>query len=295
MNIKIVGKNGYLGQLVAHDLINNNHQVSGIDRPILYGENTLLQEAIRGCDVVINLAGAPILQAWTRKNKEKIYNSRVSVTQYIVKAINALPLEQRPKRFIQASAIGIYTPGEAHNEWSTHLATDFLGKLVKDWEGALETLHYSVEKTIFRLGLVLGEESKIISRLKPLFHWGLGAQLGHGKQAFPFVHERDLSRAFVAAVEDRLPSSVYNLVAPETINNKTFTHTFAKQMKKKALFTIPPFVLRLQLGKAAQLLLESPEISSAKIIADGFDFQFPTLEETMADLMSTTKMIIAVD
>ncbi|MDA3852887.1 MAG: TIGR01777 family oxidoreductase [Bacteroidales bacterium] len=295
MKVKISGKNVYLGQLVSQELVNNGHSVSGIERQLLYGDNALLQESIRNCDVLINIAGAPILQPWTPRNKEKIYNSRVRVTQQMVRAINALPLKERPKRFIQTSAIGIYTPGETHSELSTRFASSYLGKLVVDWEDALENLHYSVEKTVFRLGLVLGKESKIIQLLSPLFRLGLGAKLGSGTQAFPFIHERDLTRAFLAAAEGVLPASVYNLVAPENTNNKEFSLALAAQLGKKARLTVPAFVLRLQLGRASQLLLESPQASAAKISKTGFHFQFPSLKETLEDLMPTTKMIAVLD
>lgn len=295
MIVKIAGNNGYLGRLVAQELKNNTHSVSGIERQLLYGDNALLQKEISGCDVLINIAGAPILQPWTRKNKEKIYNSRVRVTQHIVKAINALPLDKRPKRFIQTSAVGIYTPGVTHSELSTNYSSSYLGKLTSDWEDAMETLHYSVEKTIFRLGLVIGKESKIIKRLTPIFRLGLGAKLGSGYQAFPFIHERDLSRAFLMASEGRLSASVYNLVAPENIDNTTFTLALANVLGKKAIFTVPSLALRLQLGKASQLLLESPQANADKIRSAGLDFQFPTIKESLEDVMTTTKMIAVVD
>jgi len=295
MKIKIAGNSGYLGQLITQELIDKGHQVSGIERQLLYGDIKVLQQEISGSDIMINIAGAPILQAWTAKNKESIYNSRVRVTQQIVKAINALPLEQRPKHFIQTSAIGIYKPGELHSELSTNFSTSYLGKLVCDWEGAMDTLHYSVEKTIFRLGLVLGQESKIIKRLSPLFRLGLGATIGSGTQAFPFIHERDLTRAFLAVIEGTLAPSTYNLVAPENIDNKAFSIALAKQLGRKIYFKIPALVLKLQLGQASQLLLESPQASADKIMEANFDFQFPTIEESLKDIMSVTRMIAVVD
>lgn len=291
MKVRIVGIRGYLGQIVSEELISNGHKVSGIKRQLLYGDNKLLQKEISGCDVLINIAGAPILQAWTEKNKEKIYNSRVRVTQHIVKAINALPLGQRPKRFIQTSAVGIYRSGETHSELSQDFANTFLGKLAVDWEAALDTLHYSVEKTVFRLGLVLGARSTIIKRLAPIFKLGLGARIASGKQAFPFVHERDISRAFLVASEGKLAPSKYNLVAPHQIDNSAFTQAMAKQLGKKAIFSVPAFALRLQLGKAAQLLLESPQVEAEKIQEAGFEFLYPNIDSALHEVLTPTKMI----
>lgn len=295
MIVKIAGSHGYLGQIVSEELRKKGHTVTGIERSSLYGDNKWLQEKISGCDVLINIAGAPILRLWTRKNKEKIYNSRVHVTQYIVKAINALPLEERPKRFIQTSAVGLYTSGETHSELSTHFDASFLGKLVQDWEGALDTLHYSVEKTVFRLGLVVGKESQLIKRLLPVFKLGLGAKIGNGSQAFPFIHERDLTQAYLAASEGHLPFATYNLVAPENISNKDFTLALAAQVKKKAHFTVPPLVLKMQLGNAAQLLLKSPQVDSEKIVQAGFEFIYPSIKEALEEVTTTTRMIAVLD
>lgn len=294
MKVKIVGHHGYLGKIVSEELKKNGHQVSGIERRLLYGDNTLLQREIKGCEILINIAGAPILQPWTQKNKEKIYNSRVRVTQHIVKAINALPLLERPKRLIQTSAVGIYSPGKTHSELSQDFAKTFLGKLVVDWEEALETLHYSVEKIIFRLGIVLGENSKIIKRLSPLFRIGLGAKIGNGAQAFPFVHERDLCNAFLAASERTLAPAVYNLVAPQPIDNKDFTQSMAKQYNKKALFTVPAFALKIQLGKASQLLLESPQVEPERITEAGFEFLYPSIDDSLKDILTPSKMLAVV-
>lgn len=291
MIVKIVGYNGYLGRLISKELREHKHEVFGIRRELLYGDNILLQNEIRRCDIVINVAGANIMQRWTSQNKVKIYNSRVRVTQQIVKAINALPLKERPKRFIQTSAIGKYTPGVTHTELSTDFATDFLGRLVNDWEAPLGMLHYSVEKTIFRLGLVLGKQSKIIKYLSPLFRLGLGAKISNGNQPFPFIHEYDLKKAFLLACEGTIPSSVYNLVAPESISNKEFTQALAAQVKRRYHFTVPAFSLRFILGGVAKLLLISPSVDSSKISETAYVFRYPTIELSLKEIMSKEEKI----
>ena len=72
MRIKITGINGYVGQLLSKQLEHQGHEVSGIERHLLYGNLRDLKEEIRNCHVVINLAGASILQRWTKNNKRII-------------------------------------------------------------------------------------------------------------------------------------------------------------------------------------------------------------------------------
>ncbi|MDX1283525.1 MAG: TIGR01777 family oxidoreductase [Draconibacterium sp.] len=285
-SIKITGINGYLGTIISKQLIQRGYNVSGISRKLLYGNAHGLKNQLKGCDVIINMAGASILQRWTQKNRKTIYDSRVETTKNLVKAIHLLPIKDQPKKFISASAIGIYELGKAHNESSTKYETDFVGKVVKDWEDTLNELPESIQKTIFRIGLVLGKEAKTIKNLLPFFKLGLGGPIGLGNQAFPFVHEKDLTNAFIWAVEDSKRNDTFNLVAPEKITNADFTLTLAKKLKIPAFIPVPGFVLRLVFGEAATLLLKSPTVEPKALIDSGFNFEYPTIDSALTEILA---------
>ena len=61
MNIRITGSNGYLGKRISEELKAQGHHVCGIERKFLYGPPELLMKEIDGAEIIINLAGAPIL------------------------------------------------------------------------------------------------------------------------------------------------------------------------------------------------------------------------------------------
>lgn len=285
MQIRITGINGYLGSMLASGLKSSGHKVAGIDRNLLYGKKTVLSEEIKGSDIVINLAGAPILQRWTTANKKNIYNSRVETTTNLIAAINLVNLEERPKKFISASAIGIYKTGVTHNESSTNFDEGFIGNVVKEWEKPVKDLPVDVQKVIFRIGLVIGKNAKTISKQLLPFKLGLGAKIGNGKQAFPFIHEKDLLRAFIWAVEDYHKDNTFNLVAPKSINNKEFTSAFAQNLNRPAFFTIPEFAIKLALGEAAVLLTQSPKVLSEKIQEAGFQFTYPDIHSALKEIL----------
>jgi uncharacterized protein len=286
LKIKITGISGYLGQQISNRLTENGHQVSGIKRELLYGSSKDLAEEIGNADVIINLAGSTILQRWTEKNKVRIYKSRIKTTQKLVWAIKKLSPERYPKKFISASAIGIYQPGQLHTEESKNFEQGFVGKVVLNWEGAAMELPDSIQKIIFRMGPVLGNGSKTISSLLLPFKLGLGATIGDGSQPFPFIHENDVSNAFLWAVENYQKSDTFNLVAPERINNKAFTKELAKQLHRPAFLSVPGFILRLLYGKASVLLTKSPEVSAKKIMDAGFEFQYPTIIDALSEILS---------
>ena len=72
--------------------------------------------SILGVSVVINLAGSPIAQLWTKNAKRSILNSRIKS----VELLNKIILEKNVKidQFLCASAIGIY-------QSSTNLKHDY--------------------------------------------------------------------------------------------------------------------------------------------------------------------------
>jgi uncharacterized protein (TIGR01777 family) len=286
MKIKLTGSNGYIGRLISSELLKKGHAVSGINRDLLYGASTNLQKELRNTDVIINLAGAPILQRWTAENKKNIYNSRVVTTHNLVKAIIELPENERPKKVVSASAIGLYKSGDSHTEESTNFDDGFVGEVVKDWEQELRFLPMNVPTIVFRLGIVFGKEAKTIQNMLLPFKLGLGGKIGSGEQAFPFIHEQDVVNAFVWATETLETSDTFNLTAPQSISNEEFTQTFARQLKRPAFFTIPAFALKLVFGKAAQLLTQSPKVSSRKLLNAGFNFEYPTIEATLQNIIA---------
>jgi uncharacterized protein len=285
MDIKMTGASGYLGQVISDELRKKNIGVSGIDRQLLYEPVEKLSNEIKNASAVINLAGAPVLMRWNDKNKKLIYDSRVLTVNNLVRAINGLSAGQRPEKVISVSAIGIYTSGKMHTEKSDDLDNGFLGALVHDWEYAWNDLAENVGLTIFRLAPVLGKDSSIIKKMLLPFKLGLGGRIGDGKQPFPFIHESDVSRAFIWALENSGTNGIYNLAAPGQINNNEFTQTMAKILHRPAIIPIPDLVLKLMYGKAAGMLTDSPSVVPQNLREKGFEFNFPTIKETLKEIL----------
>jgi hypothetical protein len=286
MKIKMTGASGYLGKIITDELQKKGHRVSAIHRELLYGPPENLAKKLEGTDVLINLAGAPVLQRWTKKNKQKIYVSRVVTSQNLVKAIQILFPKQRPCKLITASAIGIYASGKTHSEESKKFNTGFLGEVVKDWEAVWNGLPDEIVSTVFRISVVLGKESAVIQKLLLPFRLGIGGKIGNGRQPFPFVHETDVARAFVWAVENKNSGGTFNLAAPEQITNGGFTHALSEKLKRPAFIPVPKFGLQLLYGRAAVLLTESPAVVPHLLMEAGFSFKFEQIEDALEEILT---------
>ncbi|HCE56693.1 MAG TPA: TIGR01777 family protein [Prolixibacteraceae bacterium] len=286
MKIKITGQSGYLGNIITKELSAHGHSITAISRNLLYGDVDLLKNELSGADVIIHLAGSPILTRWNTKNRRIITESRVVTTQNLVKAIKKLNSDDRPKKFIQASAIGIYKAFENHDENSQNFDTGFVGNVVKQWENASEDLPAEIKRTVLRIGLVIGKKAKTITNLLLPFQLGLGAKIGNGKQPFPFIHDADVAGAFLWAAENDSAYSIFNLVAPQQISNNDFTKALAKALHRPALFIIPEFVLKMILGEAAMLLTDIPGVIPKNLISAGFKFRYQEIESALKDIVN---------
>ena len=91
MNIAMTGATGYIGKHLSSYLTEKGgHRVIPLGRSMFReGMSGLLIQTLAHCDVVINLAGAPINKRWTPEYKQELFNSRIVVTHRIVRALNA--------------------------------------------------------------------------------------------------------------------------------------------------------------------------------------------------------------
>ena len=281
----VTGASGFIGRNLIKMMQKTASEIVTVPRAVLYGDPAQLEKLLSGCQTVINLAGAPILQRWNAINRKIIYDSRVASTQRLILSINSLTPSNRPSCMISVSAIGIYQKGLQHDEESNQYDQGFLGRVVTDWEKASEGLPSDVRRVIFRLGLVLGREAVLFQKLKPLFRIGLGGKLGNGRQPFPFIDLDDLLTAFQNAVEQNHYRGIYNLVSPCEPTNGGFTKAMANAMRRPAIWRVPGFTLKLLYGQAASLLLQNPSVIPKRLIDQGFKFSSKTIEEVVKKMV----------
>jgi len=279
MRIAMSGASGFVGSYLSKRFVENNHEIVSITRHTLKDESALLA-TLKGCDVVINLAGANISERWTPSHKEAMVSSRIETTKAIANAITAM--QYPPKLLISTSAVGIYENGKEHDETSDEFDTGFLGKLAHDWEEeAKKASRDGVRVVIFRFGVVLGKDGGALAQMLPIFKLGLGGVLGDGKQGFSWIHIEDLYRAYNLVLENEELKDVFNLTSPHPISNKEFTKSMGKALHRPAIFPVPPFALRLKFGEGATILLEGSLVYPKRLLDEGFTFLYPKIDQAL--------------
>ena len=108
----MTGATGYIGKHLSSYLTEKGgHRVIPLGRSMFReGMSGLLIQTLAHCDVVINLAGAPINKRWTPEYKQELFNSRIVVTHRIVS--------------ISADRSEFVTKGDANNTEDEPISAD---------------------------------------------------------------------------------------------------------------------------------------------------------------------------
>jgi hypothetical protein len=296
--ILITGGTGLIGGNITRILQQKGMEVAYLSRtpghvariPAYHWDvqkQTIDQECLKDTQAIIHLAGAGVAdQRWTPDRKQVILQSRTNSTALLHKLLNEN--DHQVKTVVCASAIGYY--GYQNGSWKTEEsepASDFLADVTKAWEDAEDRLaETGVRLVKVRIGIVLTMEGGALKELARPIQWWAGAPLGSGKQYMSWIHVDDLSNMFVHALFTEDMHGAYNGVAPNPVTNAEFTKTVAKIMNKPLFLpNVPPFALKLMVGEMAEMLLGGVKVSADKILASGFEFQYPDLSGALEDLI----------
>ncbi len=305
MHVLITGGTGLIGQRLCKALIARGDQVSVLSRrpqqvAALCGSQvqvlgSLKEWTTQDIDAVINLAGAPIVDAaWTAARKQEIIASRVVFTQSLVAKMASVP--RPPAVFLSGSAIGFYGDEIAGElDESKSAGTDFSAILCRDWEAAAQRYAAEVSRlhgdnivpriVLLRTGLVLDPRGGVLKKMLLPFQLGIGGKLGDGLQMMSWIHHVDYLRAVLHLLDDANCHGAYNLVAPNAVSNAVFSRTLAQTLHRPAFFTTPAWVMRMVLGERANLILRGQHVVPNALRAGDFDFEYPELAPALANIL----------
>ncbi|MDX9960205.1 MAG: TIGR01777 family oxidoreductase [Aliarcobacter sp.] len=278
--IAISGASGFVGSSLNKYFSNLNYKVISISRDVLNNQEKL-NEVISSSDIIINLAGANIINRWSESYKKLLYSSRIDTTSKIVNTINTIT--NKPKLLISTSAVGIYDNKSTYDEKGNY-SNDFLSNLCQDWEKeALKAKNESTKVSIFRFGIIMGKDGGALQKMITPFKLGVGGVIGSGNQAFSFIHIEDLLNAYKFVIENEY-EEVFNLSAPVPTTNKGLTKALGKTLNRPTLFPVPEFVLNLIFSEGARVLTDGQSAIPQKLLDLGFEFKFKNIEDTIENL-----------
>jgi uncharacterized protein (TIGR01777 family) len=298
MKVVIAGGSGFVGRYITKLLLKYHHEIIILSRNqkadtenvkyvLWLQKGASPEKEIGEADVFINLAGVSINDGrWTERHQKMILESRMEATDELIRIIGKL--DQKPSVFINASAIGIYPVSETeiYTEDSSEVATDFLGKTVSEWEKRAASLTELGIRTVFtRFGLILGKDEGALPLMVLPYKIFVGGKVGNGRQWISWVHVEDVARAVAHIMQNDQFKGPVNVTAPFPVRMDEFGKMIGATLHKPHWFPVPSPLMKLALGKKSSLVLEGQYVTPEKLLANGFEFDFPILSLALDNLL----------
>ncbi len=300
MRILIAGGTGMIGTALTKSFLADGHQVwvltrnpqkahppDGATALGWNGSNTTgWGEMVSQVDAVINLVGERLSRwPWTKKQKQRFWDSRVLAGRALTQAIQAS--NPRPQVLIQASGVNYYGPhGLEPVTEADQPGQDFLSALSQAWEASTQPVEQlGVRRLIIRSAIVLSAQDGILPLMLLPVRLFVGGPLGNGRQGLAWIHLADEVAAIRFLLENPAASGPYNLTAPVPLSNAEFTRTAARVLHRPYWLPAPAFALRLALGGLSTLILDGMYLHPARLQQAGFSFRYATLESALRDLL----------
>ncbi|MCC5829027.1 MAG: TIGR01777 family oxidoreductase [Phycisphaeraceae bacterium] len=304
-HIVIPGGSGFLGQGLARSLEAAGYAVTVLGRaaarPADLPETVQWRQwdgkstgdwvsCLDGAAAVVNLVGRSVDCRKTPENKREILESRTNSCHALGQAMRAIA--KPPPVWIQSATahiVGDPEPKDTICDESTppgpmHEMAPSVGVA---WEKAFYEAKLPEQRdVVMRISFVLGPHGGAMARLTRLTRLGLGGTIGSGRQWISWIHQDDLNRLIIQAIEDDRYRGVYMVTAPEPITNRRFMRTLRRVYRRPWSPPAPALGVRL----AARFLMNTdPELAllgrrcvPARLIDEhGFAFRYPKLDDAV--------------
>ena len=286
--VLVTGANGNLAKKVITKLSNKGYDVitfstdkNNIQENNYYWnieEDIIDEKSLANCKHIIHLSGYSILKPWTKKNKKKIYNSRISTAEILLNSCKKN--NTKIETFISASAIGIYGTknekeylegDEGTNEWISRLATD--------WENSAYNFKDIKSRVIcMRISLLIDKNSGILHTMKRGMKFGIWVLFGDRSNIIEWIHIDDAVNFILFCLENKDIKGSYNLATEKKVSQQEFAKFIRKKHGKHAfLLSFPKFITKLFLGSRSTILEFGTRVSVEKLKNIGFKWKYPSL------------------
>ncbi len=298
MHVFLTGATGLIGSALVHALLRRGDLVTALSRSPgaphrlppgvrhLQGDPASpgrWQEELARTDACVHLAGEPIAAGrWTAERRRRIRESRVEGTRRVAEVIRG----GGPSVLVSGSAVGLYGDrGDEELDESAPPGQGFLAEVCREWEAAAEPAQARARVVALRTGIVLARGGGALPRLALPFRLLVGGPIGGGGFWQPWVHLADEVGLILFALDTPAVQGPLNAAAPAPVRNRDLARALGKVLRRPALLSVPPPILRLALGELGRELLASQRVVPRKALDLGYRFRFPEIEGALRELL----------
>ncbi|MFD1957419.1 TIGR01777 family oxidoreductase [Paenibacillus thailandensis] len=289
--IVLAGGTGFIGKMLEESYSKLGYRVVIVSRrngSVAWDDKQGIRDALEHAELLVNLAGKSVNCRYNANNRREIMESRTATTTALGEAL--LACDNPPPLWINSSTGTIYRHAEDRpmTETDGEIGTGFSVEVAKAWENAFFSFDLPrTRQAALRIAIVLGDGS-VMTPYRNLVKFGLGGAHGSGNQMFSWIHIRDLYRIIRFLQEREDLSGVFNCASPDPVTNREFMSSLRRAMNRP--FGLPAARWMLEAGAWAlrtetELMLKSRWVWPERLLREGFEFQFETLEEALRDIV----------
>ena len=236
----------------------------------------------------MHLAGENVgaLLRWSSAKRRRIRESRIVGTRLLAEHLAAMIVP--PRTLICASAVGWYGDrGDDVLDEGESAGDDFFAEVVRDWEAACEpAVAAGIRVVNLRFGIVLSPQGGALPRMLPPSFAPLSAgSIGGGQQWWSWIAMDDAIGAIHHALCDQRLRGPHNVVTG-AVRQRDFAAAVGRVLRRPAVIPLPRFAVSGAMGDMGRLLLlSSARVSSERLIASGYRFRLPNLEDALQHLL----------
>lgn len=300
-SVLITGGTGLIGRRLIAVLRAGGHDLTVLTRDAAQARRMTGGDGLRfvtdlrdvdaegSLDAIVNLAGEPIADGlWTKTKRQRIVESRISVTRQVVDLIARL---DRKPVLVSGSAIGWYGLRGDEPLTETSAGTPcFSHELCAAWEDeAMQAEAQGARIVLLRTGLVLDPDGGMLARLLPTFRLGLGGKFGDGRHWMSWIHRDDLVGLILHAIAGPEVAGPLNGTAPQPVTNRDFVRALATALHRPTLLPVPAWPLETVLGDfAKELLFSGQRVLPEAALNSGYAFRHPALAGALGNLLAAS-------
>ncbi len=108
--------------------------------------------------------------------------------------------------------------------------------------------------------------------------------MASGRQYISWLHEADMNRIFLAAIERAEMEGVFNAAGPRPVTNAEFMKELRRALHRPWSPPAPVWTVRMGarlMGTEACLALAGRRCAPKRLLEHGFEFRWPDLRETL--------------
>jgi uncharacterized protein (TIGR01777 family) len=288
---KQLQERGYIVVVFSRDLSAARTRVPGAAAYIAWDPSATeaWAAAIDGAYAVVSLVGEP---TESRDHSERYWRlwreSRIVDTRGLVAAMAYTQV--KPKIFVRGSAVSYYGYEgftDRLMDESAPSGRDFWGQSTSELEEeAARAEALGIRTVLVRTSMVLDAHEGLLSRLIVRFRRFLGGPILPGTQWFPWIHIADEVGILLLALEDERVRGPINAAIPQSQRYRDFAMTLGRVLGRPCWLPLPGFVLKRAMGEAADMIIHGRRVIPQKALELGYQFQYPTSEQALRQLLS---------